>query len=118
MRTVRRPILVYFSVSPLKGCLKTFSTLLMTPMLRRSLLSTRTRETFFGILSDFDDLTEYYVLSFADVELIRMRWRDENRFSMEVHLALLRYPEQGWREGVMLLIAFLDWLGDQLRLSP
>ena len=87
-------------------------------MPRRSLLSNNARETLFGIPTQLDELVQHYLLSSADLELIRTRRRAENQFGLAVHLSLLRHPGQGWQDGVALPIAFLGWLGDQLRLSP
>ena len=83
-------------------------------MTRRSLLSRNTRETLFGIPTRLDELVQHYLLSSADLELIRTRRRAENQFGLAVHIALLRHPGQGWQDGVALPIAFLSWLGDQL----
>ena len=83
----------------------------------RSLLSTRARAELFDIPTDPDGLMRHYLLSPSDRELIRTRRRDENRFGLAVRISLLRYPGQGWRDGVVLPAALLDWLGDQLHLS-
>ena len=87
-------------------------------MPRRSLLSTSAREIFFGIPTDLDDLVRHYLLSPEDMDLIRTRRRDENRLGLAVHLALLRYPGQGWQDGTVLPAVFLEWIADQLHLSP
>ena len=87
-------------------------------MPRRSLLSIKAHETFFGIPTEVDALVQHYLFSPADLELIRTRRRAENQLGLAVHLALLRYPGQGWCDRITLPIAFLGWLGDQLRLSP
>lgn len=82
----------------------------------RSLLSARARADLFDIPTDPNGLMRHYLLSPSDLELIRTRRRDENRFGLAVHVSLLRYPGQGWRDGVVLPPALLDWLGDQLHL--
>ena len=87
-------------------------------MSRRSLLSTKARKTFFEIPTDVDDLVQHYLLSPADMNLIRTRRRGENRFGLAVHLALLRHPGQGWQDGMVLPAAFLEGLAGQLNLSP
>ena len=87
-------------------------------MSRRSLLSTKARKTFFEIPTDVDDLVQHYLLSPADMNLIRTRRRGENRFGLAVHLALLRHPGQGWQDGMVLPAAFLECLAGQLNLSP
>lgn len=85
-------------------------------MPRRSLLSTAAREAFFNSPTDHDGLTRHYLLSPADLDLIRSRRRDENRFGLAVHLALLRHPGQGWLDGTVLPSPLIDWLGGQLGL--
>ena len=82
----------------------------------RSLLSARARADLFDIPTDRDGLMRYYLLAPSDLELIRTRRRHENRFGLAVHISLLRHPGQGWRDGVVLPAALLDWLGDQLHL--
>ena len=82
----------------------------------RSLLSARARADLFDIPTDADGLMRHYLLSPSDLELIRTRRRDENRFGLAVHISLLRHPGQGWRDGVVLPAALLDLLGDQLHL--
>lgn len=82
----------------------------------RSLLSARARADLFDIPTGSDGLMRHYLLSPSDMELIRTRRRDENRFGLAVHISLLRHPGQGWRDGVVLPEALLDWLGDQLHL--
>ncbi|MCY4179384.1 MAG: DUF4158 domain-containing protein [Litoreibacter sp.] len=57
-----------------------------------------------------------YLLSPSDLELIRTRRRDENRFGLAVHISLLRHPGQGWRDGVVFPSTLLDLLGDQVHL--
>ena len=84
----------------------------------RSLLSASTRADLFDISADFDDLVRHYLLSPSDLELIRTRRRDENRFGLAVHVSLLRLPGQGWYDGMVLPAPFLEWLGDQIQLSP
>jgi hypothetical protein len=84
----------------------------------RSLLSASTRADLFDIPTGFDDLVRHYLLSPPDLELIRTRRRDENRFGLAVHVSLLRHPGQGWYDGMVLPAPFLEWLGDQLHLSP
>ncbi|QFT29434.1 Tn3 transposase DDE domain protein [Labrenzia sp. THAF82] len=83
----------------------------------RSLLSARARADLFVIPTDPDDLIRHYLFLPSDLDLIRTRRRDENRLGLAVHVSLLRYPGQGWRDGVVLPTALLDWLGDQLHLS-
>ncbi|WP_461384553.1 DUF4158 domain-containing protein, partial [Devosia indica] len=85
-------------------------------MPRRSLLSARARADLFDIPTGSDGLMRHYLLSPSDLELIRTRRRDENRFGLAVHISLLRHPGQGWRDGVVLPAALLDFLGDQLHL--
>lgn len=82
----------------------------------RSLLSARARADLFNIPTDPDGLMRHYVLSPSDLELIRTRRRDENRFGLAVHISLLRHPGQGWRDGVALPEPLSDWLGEQLHL--
>jgi hypothetical protein len=60
----------------------------------RSLLSASTRADLFDILTDFEDLVHHYLLSPSDLELIRTRRRDENRFGLAVHVSLLRHPSK------------------------
>ncbi len=85
-------------------------------MSRRALLSNTTLKAFFHIPADVDGLRRHYLLSSAELDLIRTRRRDENRFGLAVHLALLRHPGQGWLEGTVLPPPFIDWLGEQLHL--
>ena len=59
----------------------------------------------------------HYLLSPSDLELVRTRRRDENRFGLAVHVSLLRHPGQGWYDGMVLPEPFLEWLGDQIHLS-
>jgi len=82
----------------------------------RSLLSARARADLFGIPTDLDGLMRHYLLSPSDLELIRTRRRDENRFGLAVHISLLRHPGQGWRDELVLPAALLDLLSDQLQL--
>ncbi|MFT7596869.1 MAG: TnpA family transposase [Paracoccaceae bacterium] len=84
----------------------------------RSLLSASIRADLFDIPTGFDDLVRHYLLSPPDLELIRTRRRDENRFGLAVHVSLLRHPGNGWYDGILLPAPFLEWLGDQLHLSP
>lgn len=84
----------------------------------RSLLSASTRADLFDIPTDFDDLVRHYLLSPSDLELIRTRRRNENRFGLAVHVSLLRHSGKGWCDGMVLPAPFLEWLGDQLHLSP
>ena len=72
----------------------------------RSLLSASTRADIFDIPTDFDDLVRHYLLSPPDLELIRTRRRDGNRFGLAVHISLLRHPGQGWRDGATISPAY------------
>jgi len=84
----------------------------------RSLLSASARATFFDIPKESGRLAQHYLLSPADLDLIRTRRRDENRFALAVHLSLLRHPGQGWQVGAKLPGAFLEWIAGQLHLFP
>jgi hypothetical protein len=50
--------------------------------------------------------------------LIRSRRNRGNRLGLGIHLALLRHPGQGWREGVQLPEAVSHWLSEQVNVSP
>jgi hypothetical protein len=102
-----------FNSLHIKACPENFNTVLRTPMPRRSLLSARARADLFDIPADPDGLIRHYLLLPSDLDLIRTRRRDENRLGLAVHFSLLRHPGQGWRDGVVLPDALLEWLGDQ-----
>ena len=85
-------------------------------MARRSLLTLSSRQELFGIPDDQVHLLRYYVLSREDIDLIRTRRRDQNRLGLAVHISLLRYPGQGWLEGMELPESFVAWLTEQLAL--
>lgn len=87
-------------------------------MARRRFLSSSTREILFGIPSDTASLERFYVLSDEDLALVRSRRNPENRLGLAIHLALLRHPGQGWREGVQLPEAVSHWLSEQINVSP
>ena len=84
----------------------------------RRFLSSSIRETLFGIPSDPAALERFYVLAEEDLALIRSRRKPENRLGLAIHLALLRHPGQGWREGDQLPEAVVHWLSEQVNVSP
>ncbi len=87
-------------------------------MTSRRFLSFSSREALFRIPSDSLSLERFYVLAEEDLILIRSRRRPENRLGLAIHLALLRYPGQGWREGDHLPEAVVHWLCEQLQIPP
>ncbi|WP_419902887.1 Tn3 family transposase [Kiloniella sp.] len=87
-------------------------------MARRRLLSSSTRELFFGIPSDTLSLEQFYVLGEDDLDLVHSRRRQENQLGLAIHLALLRHPGQGWYNSTELPEAVVHWLCEQIRVSP
>ena len=87
-------------------------------MTRRRLLSASSRETLFGIPSDTASLERFYVLAEDDLDLIRSRRTPENSMGLAVRLALLRHPGKDWFPGEHIPIPVLDWIADQLQISP
>ena len=81
----------------------------------RRLLSLRSRSEFFGLPTKPDDLIRHYLLTGADLDLIRTRRRAENHLGLAVHISLLRHPGQGWREGLMPPAELITWLAEQLQ---
>ena len=85
---------------------------------RRQLLSPAIRESLFGIPFDRVSLGKYYVLSEADHRLIQTRRKSKNRLGLAIHISLLRHPGQGWRENQSLPNPLVNWLSDQIDVSP
>ena len=83
-------------------------------MTGRRILTRSTREALFGLPLDPHSLQQYYLLSEPDLNIIRSRRRNGNQLGMAIHIALLRYPGQGWQEGRVLPEVFLHWLADQI----
>ena len=85
---------------------------------RRQLLSPAIRDSLLGIPSDRVSLGKYYVLSEADHRLIQTRRKSKNRLGLAIHISLLRHPGQGWRENQSLPGPLVNWLCDQIAVSP
>lgn len=83
-------------------------------MAGRRILTPSTREALFGLPLDPHSLQQYYLLSGQDLNVIRTRRGDSNQLGMAIHIALLRYPGQGWQEGRPLPEVFVRWLADQI----
>ncbi len=87
-------------------------------MSRRSLLSNASRKALFRIPTEPDELVRRYFLTPADQDLVRTRRRPENRLGLAVHVSLLRYPGQGWKESSPLPAELVAWLGEQIQVEP
>ena len=87
-------------------------------MPRRSLLSNATRQALFRIPTEPDELVRRYLLTPADHDIVCTRRRPENRLGLAVHVSLLRYPGQGWKEDSPLPAELVAWLGEQLHVEP
>ena len=83
-------------------------------MASRRLLSASARETLFGIPFDTASLERNYVLAEDDFDVIHTRRSAENRLGLAIHIALLRYPGQGWLDGVDLPGPLVRWLAEQV----
>jgi len=87
-------------------------------MPRRSILSSAERASLLPLPDSNDELIRHYTLNEADLSLIRQRRGDANRLGFAVQLCLLRYPGQGLLPEPSLPVAFLHWIGHQLRIDP
>ena len=87
-------------------------------MSRRSLLSNASREALVRIPIEPDELARRYLLTPADHDLVRTRRRPENRLGLAVHVSLLRFPGQGWKEYSPLPAELVAWLGEQIHVEP
>lgn len=87
-------------------------------MLTRRSLSSSTREALFGIPSDTAALECFYVLADDDLVLVRSRRKPENKLGLEIQLALLRYPGQGWAKEELVPEALFYWTSEQVGVSP
>jgi hypothetical protein len=87
-------------------------------MTRRRLLSTSSRDALFEIPSDTASLERFYVLAEDDLDLIRSRRTPQNCLGLAVRLALLRHPGRDWSPGEHLPATVVDWISDQLQISP
>jgi len=81
-------------------------------MAKRYLLSSSVRGSFFDIPSDMASLERYYVLATDDLDLIGSRRGAENRLGLAIHIALLRYPGQGWRNSDQIPPEVIHWLSE------
>lgn len=87
-------------------------------MPRRSLLSRAARDSFFGIPARMPEITRTYVLGSNDLDLIRSRRTAANQLGLALHLALLRHPGFGWRDGEHPPPALVEWIAHQTQVSP
>ena len=71
-----------------------------------------------GSPTEPDELVRRYLLTPADHDLVRTRRRPENRLGLAVHVSLLRYPGQGWKENSPLPAELVTWLGEQIQVEP
>ena len=83
-------------------------------MASRRLLPPSVRDTLLGVPTDIASLERNYVLADEDLELIDTRRSAVNRLALAIHIALFRYPGQGWLEGTDLPGALLVWLAEQV----
>ena len=83
----------------------------------RRLLSSQTYAELFDVPTDPDALTRYYLLNSDDLNLIRTRRRAENHLGLAVHIAMLRHPGLGWREGIRPPSELISWLAQQLQVD-
>ncbi|MGI9498800.1 MAG: DUF4158 domain-containing protein [Geminicoccaceae bacterium] len=84
-------------------------------MPRRSLLSRAARDSFFGIPTGMPQITRTYVLGSNDLDLIRSPRTAANQLGLALHLALLRYPGFGWRDGEQPPPALVEWIVYQIQ---
>jgi TnpA family transposase len=61
-------------------------------MSRRTLLSSEQRNRLFAIPTDPAEMAKYYVLSAADLALVRAKRRPGNKLGFAVQLCVIRYP--------------------------
>ncbi len=94
------------------------NTVFRTSPMPRRLLSQTARAALPRVPEDLNDLVRLYLLTPEDHALIRTRRRPENRLGPAVHIAPLRYPGQGWKEGGSPPHAPVGWLGEQLDIDP
>ena len=87
-------------------------------MTRRRLLSASSRDALFEIPSDPASLERFYILAEDDLDLIRSRRTPQNCMGLAVRLALLRHPGRDWSPGEHIPSAVLDWISEQLQVSP
>lgn len=64
------------------------------------------------------EITRTYVLGVDDLNLVRSRRGNANQLGLALHLALLRYPGFGWRDGERLPAALIDWMAYQTQIPP
>lgn len=87
-------------------------------MPRRSLLSRAARDAFFGIPAGISEITRIYVLGPNDLDLVRSRRGAANQLGLALHLALVRHPGFGWRDGECPPPALIDWMAHQTQVAP
>ncbi|MBV9479827.1 MAG: DUF4158 domain-containing protein [Acidobacteria bacterium] len=87
-------------------------------MSRQTLLSAEQRTRLFGIPTKASEIAKYYVLSSADLALIRTKRRSGNQLGFAVQLCLLRYPGQGLGFGEHPPETMIAFVARQLDVSP
>ena len=67
-------------------------------MASRRLVPASVHEALLGIPSDIASLERESLRANDDLDLIGTHRRPENRLGQALHIALLRYPGQGWHD--------------------
>ena len=87
-------------------------------MSRRTLLSAEQRNRLFGIPTDAGELTRHYMLSAADLALVRARRRPSNRLGFAVQLCAMRYPGRPLDPAEAPPSGMLAFVANQVSVDP
>jgi TnpA family transposase len=87
-------------------------------MSRRTLLSSEQRTRLFGIPTALAEMARHYVLSSADLALIRAKRRASNRLGFAVQLCALRYPGRSLDLSEVPPAPMLVFVANQLNIDP
>jgi TnpA family transposase len=87
-------------------------------MSRRTLLSAEQRTRLFGIPTDAAEMAKHYVLSAADLALVRAKRRPSNRLGFAIQLCALRHPGRALDPSELPPAPMLAFVAKQLGADP